>query len=325
MGFGPMNTSSNLVGTNILGEQTSGIRNGRIILRAKDKPGIHNAILKVIQTAGYNVTNDSGMSIDGYYLIRNEFSAQDGEVSLVEFEKEFRDAVDALKLEDLSIRVIDCEKRKRAVVMVSEITYCFSELLHHLDEGDLKFDIACVVSNSRNAEHMAKSRGIDFHYIDAGKKSRDGDAAFEKKKRDAENEINNLTSQKADFYILAKWHRILLPDGPLLSNGMPIMSVHPSLLPAFVGGHAIRDAYQNGVKVAGATAHLVTKEDKNIDEGPKLVQIMQHVGNLPWEEFEKNVQFAEREAIYRAAKIMAEDRCIIYADPSSKTRKTFII
>lgn len=279
----------------------------------------------MIQKAGYNVTSDYGMSIDGYYLIRNEFSAQGSKVPIEEFEKGFGEAVAALELEDLSLKVIDCDRRKKAVVMVSEITYCFSELLHHLDEGDLKFDIACVVSNSKNAEQMVKSRGIAFHYIDAGKKSRDVGAAFEKKKLDAENEINKLTSHNADFYILAKWHRILLPGGPLLSNGIPIMSVHPSLLPAFVGGHAIRDAYQNGVKVAGATAHLVTKEDKNIDEGPKLVQIMQHVGNLPWEEFEKGVQFAEREAIYRAAKIMAEDRCIVYADPSSGTRKTYIL
>ncbi len=302
-----------------------GLKSGRILLRAKDQPGIHNAILGVIQKAGYNVTDASGKSIDGQYLIRSEFSATKEELSLQEFEHRFSEALAPLGLKDMYIRVIDAGRRKRAAIMVSEITYCFKELLHHLEEGDLSFDIACVISNSRKAEELAKSRGIKFHYIDAGKKSRDGEVAFEQRKLDAEKEIDKLTAGNVDFYILAKWHRILLPSGPLLSNRIPIMSVHPSLLPSFIGGHAIKDAYENGVKIAGATAHLVTKEDKNIDEGPKLIQIVQHAGNLPWHEFEKNVQFAEREAIYRAAKLMGEDRYIIYSDPSSGTRKTFIL
>lgn len=302
-----------------------GLKSGRVLLKARDQPGIHNAILGVIQKAGYNVTEDSGKSIDGYYLIRNEFSTTTKEISLQEFERRFKEALAPLNLKDLYLSVIDAGRRKRAAIMVSEITYCFKELLHHLDEGDLNFDIACVISNSRKAEEMTKARGISFHYIDAGNRSKDGADAFENKKIEAEKEINRLTSGKVDFYILAKWHRILSPNGPLLSNGLPIMSVHPSLLPSFIGGHAIKDAYENGVKITGATAHLVTKEDKNIDEGPKLVQIVQHVGNLPWSEFEKNVQFAEREAIYRAAKLMGEDRYIIYADPSSGTRKTLIL
>jgi folate-dependent phosphoribosylglycinamide formyltransferase PurN len=141
---------------------------------------------------------------------------------------------------------------------------------------------------------------------------------------EAEKEIFDHTVTKVDFYILAKWHRILSQEGPILSSGIPVMSVHPSLLPAFIGGHAIRDAYGAGAKVAGATAHLVTRGDKGIDEGPKLLQVPKNVGNLLWPGFEKTVQFAEREAIYYAARIMAESRYLVYTDPVSGTRKTYI-
>ena len=111
---------------------------------------------------------------------------------------------------------------------------------------------------------------------------------------------------------------------PILSCGIPVMSLHPSLLPAFTGGRAIRDAYEAGVKVTGATAHLITREDGGIDKAPKLLQTPKEVGRLSWPEFEQAVQFAEREAIYYAAKIMGESRYMVYTDPVSGTRKTFI-
>jgi formyltetrahydrofolate deformylase len=305
-------------------ENSKGLKTGRVLLSAKDRPGIHEAIFSVIRKSDYSVTDPSGKSIDGYYLLRNEFSATGAEQGIGEFRYQFSKSLEPLNLEGLHLWVVDAERRKKTAILVSKITYCLEELLHHWKEGDLNFDIACVISNDRKAEQVAKANRIEFQYVDAGDKRRDRPGAFEDKKLAAERRIHELTSDKVDFYILAKWHRILLKNGPLLSNGHQIMSVHPSLLPSFIGGRAIADAYEGGVKIAGATAHLVTKEDKNIDEGPKLLQITQNVGNLSWQEFEKGVQFAEREAIYRAAKIVCEDRYLVYPDPQSGTRKTFI-
>jgi phosphoribosylglycinamide formyltransferase-1 len=48
-----------------------------------------------------------------------------------------------------------------------------------------------------------------------------------------------------------------------------ILNVHPSLLPAFPGVHAVEDALAHGVKVTGATVHLV---DEGIDTGPIVLQ-----------------------------------------------------
>ena len=49
----------------------------------------------------------------------------------------------------------------------------------------------------------------------------------------------------------------------------PILNSHPALLPAFPGAHGVRDAINAGVKVTGATIHLVIPE---VDAGPILVQ-----------------------------------------------------
>ena len=55
-----------------------------------------------------------------------------------------------------------------------------------------------------------------------------------------------------------------------LHRRFTVVNVHPSLLPAFGGGmHAVRDALDHGVKVTGATVHLVTEE---VDAGPILLQ-----------------------------------------------------
>src|SRR5687767_15107592 len=59
--------------------------------------------------------------------------------------------------------------------------------------------------------------------------------------------------------------------GPSFCNGFPwrVLNVHPSLLPAFPGVDAQRQALEHGVKVTGATVHLVTSE---LDAGPIIVQ-----------------------------------------------------
>src|SRR5687767_3070156 len=59
--------------------------------------------------------------------------------------------------------------------------------------------------------------------------------------------------------------------GPSFCNGFPwrVLNIHPSLLPAFPGVDAQRQALEHGVKVSGATVHFVTGE---LDGGPIVLQ-----------------------------------------------------
>jgi phosphoribosylglycinamide formyltransferase-1 len=66
--------------------------------------------------------------------------------------------------------------------------------------------------------------------------------------------------------VLAGYMKVL---GPGVVRRFRIVNTHPSLLPAFPGGHAIRDALAYGVKVSGSTVHEV---DEGVDTGPILAQ-----------------------------------------------------
>ena len=77
-----------------------------------------------------------------------------------------------------------------------------------------------------------------------------------------------VAAARPDVVCLAGFMRIL---GPAFVGAFPdrILNTHPSLLPAFRGAHAVRDALAYGVKVTGCTVHLV---DEQVDHGPVLFQ-----------------------------------------------------
>jgi len=88
--------------------------------------------------------------------------------------------------------------------------------------------------------------------------------------RDAFEEVlvRELRARGVTLVCLAGFMRLL---GPTFLEAFPnaILNIHPSLLPAFPGVDAQRQAWEHGVKVAGATVHLVTGE---LDGGPIVLQ-----------------------------------------------------
>ncbi len=75
-----------------------------------------------------------------------------------------------------------------------------------------------------------------------------------------------IASYAPDLVVLAGYMKVL---GPSVVRRFPIVNTHPSLLPAFPGGHAIADALEYGVKVSGVTVHWV---DEGVDTGPIIAQ-----------------------------------------------------
>jgi phosphoribosylglycinamide formyltransferase-1 len=88
------------------------------------------------------------------------------------------------------------------------------------------------------------------------------------------------------------------------------LNVHPALLPAFPGTHAVADALAAGAKVTGVTVHLV---DAGVDTGPVVLQeaIAIRAGD-DWDSLEARVHEVEHRLLPRAVRALLEDRLVLH-------------
>ena len=127
--------------------------------------------------------------------------------------------------------------------------------LHHAAvRGELGAEIAIVFGDRPCAAlDWAAEQGIETALVAGGQDDAVADV---------------LSAAGIDLVVLAGYMRIAGPLTIAAVDGR-IVNTHPSLLPAFAGGHAVRDALAAGVRVAGCTVHLVTEI---LDGGPILAQ-----------------------------------------------------
>ena len=122
--------------------------------------------------------------------------------------------------------------------------------------------IAAVIGHRPDASGLAAARDLGLHtetLDSAGRTDRD---AYD------EELAQRIDAHHPDLVLLAGYMRILSPAFVRHYAGR-LMNIHPSLLPAFPGLHTHRRALQAGVKLHGATVHLVTEA---LDDGPIVAQ-----------------------------------------------------
>ena len=80
--------------------------------------------------------------------------------------------------------------------------------------------------------------------------------------------LENVRYHNPDLVVLAGFMKVL-PENFVSALSPNLINMHPSLLPAFPGAHAVRDAIAAGANTTGATVHIV---DAGVDTGPVLAQ-----------------------------------------------------
>ena len=92
--------------------------------------------------------------------------------------------------------------------------------------------------------------------------------------------------------------------------GCPVMNIHHSFLPAFVGAKPYHQAYDRGVKIIGATAHYATPE---LDEGPIIEQDVVRVGHRDTvQDLIRKGRDLEVLVLARAIRLHIEHRVLVY-------------
>ena len=197
-------------------------------------------------------------------------------------------------------RIAPSEPPKRMAILVSREEHCLLDLLWRRRRGELPAEIAVVVSNHETAAEDVAGFGIPFRHIPVppGKK-----AAAEKELA-AELQRHNV-----EVVVLARYMQIL--SGMLLDRlALPVINIHHSFLPAFVGADPYHRAVERGVKIIGATAHYVTEE---LDAGPIIEQDVERVDHRHTvEELTEVGRDIERRVLARAVRWHLEDRVLVY-------------
>src|SRR5713226_3491771 len=151
-------------------------------------------------------------------------------------------------------------------------------------------EIAIVVSNREGAPGIdrARARGIDTRVVPSKGLERE---AFDR-------EVAAVLKQnKVDLVCLAGYMRLLSPWF-VAQFPQRILNIHPSLLPAFPGLEAQRQALEHGVKWSGCTVHIV---DENLDAGPIVAQAVVAVRDDDTVDSLSARILAEEHRIYTAA------------------------
>ena len=156
-------------------------------------------------------------------------------------------------------------RKKKLVLFVTREHHCLSDLLvrHHFDE--LHASIQAVIGNHRDLESFTERMGLPFYHIP----HQEDKAVFEKRM------METLDRFDPDYLVLAKFMRILSPHFVSRYQNR-ILNIHHSFLPAFKGANPYKRAFERGVKIIGATAHLVSDD---LDEGPIIVQKTIEIGH----------------------------------------------
>jgi phosphoribosylglycinamide formyltransferase 1 len=188
---------------------------------------------------------------------------------------------------------------KRIGVLVSGRGSNLQALIDAARRGELGAEVGVVVSNVETALALERARqaGIPAVFRDHHGKTRE---AFDTEV------VEILREHHVELVCLAGFMRLL---SAVFLRAFPsrVLNIHPALLPAFPGLEAQRQAWEHGVKVTGATVHLV---DEGLDSGPIVAQEAVKVlsSDTP-ETLAARILEVEHCLYPRAVRLMLEGRC----------------
>ncbi len=269
----------------------------RLLIACDDQPGIVAAVAGVLAEHGANIISldqHSTDAEDGRFFQRTVIHLDGLAARRPALEASIGEVADRFGME---WSLHDVSRRKRVAIFVSKYDHCLMELLWRTQRGQLDIDITMVVSNHPDLAEAVRSFGVPFVHIPAGDKA-------EMERRQLE-----LLQGNVDLVVLARYMQILTDDF-IERIGAPVINIHHSFLPAFIGANPYARAKERGVKLIGATAHYATAD---LDEGPIIEQDVTRVNHADSAaELQSRGADVERLVLARAVQWHAEDRVIVH-------------
>ncbi len=269
-----------------------------LIVHGRDRTGIVAAVGSVLASHGANIVSLDQYSDNphgGAFFQRTVFGLDNLTAVLPAIGNDLdRKLARGFELE-FTLR--DMSVPKRVAIFASKSEHCLLDLLWRHRRGELPVTVAMVISNHPDTAAEVRSFGIPFFHVPSSGPDKSA----------AEAEHLRLLTGNVDFIVLARYMQIL--SGDLIAKlSVPIINIHHSFLPAFIGAGPYTKAKERGVKLIGATAHYVTED---LDEGPIIEQDVVRVSHADTvAELQRRGADVERVVLARAVHWHSEDRVI---------------
>ncbi len=147
-------------------------------------------------------------------------------------------------------------------VLVSGRGSNLQAIIEAIEAGKLKAGIALVVSDREGVQAIERCAKHRIPHKVISRRSFNSKEEFEKKLVEA------MKESRVDLVVLAGFMRVLSPFF-LKEFPMRVINIHPSLIPAFQGLHAQRQALEYGARISGCSVHFVNED---LDNGPVIAQ-----------------------------------------------------
>jgi formyltetrahydrofolate deformylase len=220
-------------------------------------------------------------------------------LELRDFAHEFQPIADRFRMH---WRVEDTARLPRIAIFVSRYQHCLVDLLHRDQIGELRSQIALIVSNHEDAKPLADFYHVPFHYVpvEGGRKA-EAEAA----------QIDLIERNAIDLIVLARYMQVL-SSAFVARYPLRIINVHHSFLPAFSGARPYHAAFERGVKLIGATSHYVTDQ---LDAGPIIEQDVTRISHRDQvEQYIEKGRDLEKIVLSRAVRWHLEHRILFYGN-----------
>ena len=164
--------------------------------------------------------------------------------------------------EERGTRNEERRRSRRLGILISGRGSNLQAIIDAVADGRLDATIAVVISNKASAPGLERARAAGIETVTLSHTDYDSREVFDRAL------VAELKARDVGLVCLAGFMRLLSAEFIAVFPNA-ILNIHPSLLPAFVGLDAQTQAWEYGVKVSGATVHIVTPE---LDNGPIVRQ-----------------------------------------------------
>ena len=262
-----------------------------------DQKGVVARVSTYLASCNINIEDIEQRVMEGLFIMTMLVDLSDLSINLDELILGLKSIGDEIHM-DVTIRLHGRKEPKRVAVLVSREPQCLQRLIADRDQGVLNGDLVVVLSNHELLRPLAEQHDLPFSSSPSTDKPAHEEFLLQK-----------LKEHHTDLVVLARYMQILSPTVVERYRNR-VINIHPSLLPYHPGSNAYKQAYEEGVRVSGCTAHFVTEQ---LDQGPVIIQDVFHirVGEDTLEDVRARGQELEAKVLSQAVQLYLNDQLVV--------------